>query len=79
MGEYKRVSVSIADKSRPPLVEDTLHDELIKYLKKISEIITERLEAFQAQQGLGPNDVLNELGRRFGISGIEEKASRNKS
>ena len=31
------------------------------------------------QQGLGPNDVLNELGRRFGISGIEEKASRNKS
>jgi len=31
-----------------------------------------------AQQGLGPNDVLNELGRRFGISGIEEKASRNK-
>jgi len=32
-----------------------------------------------AQQGLEPNDVLNELGRRFGISGIEEKASRNKS
>ncbi len=25
---------------------------------------------------LGPNDVLNELARRFGISGIEEKASR---
>lgn len=32
-----------------------------------------------AQQGLGPNDVLSELARRFGISGIEEKASRNKS
>lgn len=32
-----------------------------------------------AQQGLGPDDVLNELARRFGISGIEEKASRNKS
>ena len=32
-----------------------------------------------AQQGLGPSDVLNELGRRFGISGIEEKANRNKS
>ena len=32
-----------------------------------------------AQQGLGPNDVLNELGRRFGISGIEEKANRTKS
>jgi phosphoribosyl-ATP pyrophosphohydrolase len=32
-----------------------------------------------AQQGLGPHDVLTELGRRFGISGIEEKASRNKS
>ena len=31
-----------------------------------------------AQQGLGPSDVLNELGRRFGISGIEEKANRNK-
>jgi phosphoribosyl-ATP pyrophosphohydrolase len=32
-----------------------------------------------AQQGLGPNDVLSELARRFGISGIEEKAGRNKS
>ena len=32
-----------------------------------------------AQQGMGPDDVLNELGRRFGISGIEEKANRNKS
>ena len=31
-----------------------------------------------SQQGLGPDDVLNELARRFGISGIEEKASRNK-
>lgn len=29
-----------------------------------------------AQQGLGPEDVLNELDRRFGLSGIEEKASR---
>ena len=32
-----------------------------------------------AQQGLGPDDVLSELARRFGISGIEEKASRHKS
>ena len=32
-----------------------------------------------AQQGLGPNDVLSELARRFGISGREEKASRNKA
>lgn len=32
-----------------------------------------------AQQGLGPDDVLNELGRRFGISGIEERAGRSKS
>ena len=32
-----------------------------------------------AQQGLKPDDVLNELGRRFGISGIEEKANRSKS
>jgi len=29
-----------------------------------------------AQQGLGPDDVINELGRRFGVSGLEEKASR---
>lgn len=29
-----------------------------------------------ASQGLGPDDVLQELDRRFGISGIEEKASR---
>ena len=32
-----------------------------------------------AQQGLKPDDVLNELGRRFGVSGIEEKANRSKS
>ena len=32
-----------------------------------------------AQQGLRPDDVLNELGRRFGVSGIEEKANRSKS
>lgn len=32
-----------------------------------------------AQQGLGPDDVLQELARRFGISGIEEKAGRNKT
>ncbi len=29
-----------------------------------------------AQQDLKPDDVLNELDRRFGLSGIEEKASR---
>lgn len=29
-----------------------------------------------AQQGLGPRDVLAELERRFGLSGLEEKASR---
>jgi len=29
-----------------------------------------------AQQGLKPQDVLNELERRFGLSGLEEKASR---
>lgn len=29
-----------------------------------------------AQQGLGPQDVLNELGRRAGISGHVEKAAR---
>ena len=29
-----------------------------------------------AQQGLGPEDVLNELERRFGLSGLEEKARR---
>jgi len=31
-----------------------------------------------AQQGLGPKDVLNELDRRFGLSGLEEKAARPK-
>jgi len=29
-----------------------------------------------AQQGLGPDQVLAELQRRFGLSGLEEKASR---
>ncbi len=28
--------------------------------------------------GLGPNDVLAELEKRFGLSGIDEKASRQK-
>jgi phosphoribosyl-ATP pyrophosphohydrolase len=31
-----------------------------------------------AARGLGPADVLRELERRFGLSGIEEKAARNK-
>jgi len=29
-----------------------------------------------AQQGLGPDAVLQELDRRFGLSGLEEKAQR---
>ena len=29
-----------------------------------------------AHNGLGPDDVLRELGRRFGVSGHDEKASR---
>jgi phosphoribosyl-ATP pyrophosphohydrolase len=29
-----------------------------------------------AHQGLGPEDVLKELERRFGLSGLEEKAAR---
>jgi len=29
-----------------------------------------------ADQGLGPTDVLTELQRRFGLSGLTEKASR---
>lgn len=29
-----------------------------------------------AQQGLGPADVLSELDRRFGLSGLDEKAAR---
>lgn len=28
---------------------------------------------------LGPEDILNELARRFGLSGIEEKANREKN
>ena len=31
-----------------------------------------------AQQGLRPEQVLAELARRFGVSGLEEKAARNK-
>lgn len=31
-----------------------------------------------AQQGLGPDAVLAELDRRFGLSGLEEKAQRQK-
>ncbi|TAL55254.1 MAG: phosphoribosyl-ATP diphosphatase [Methylovulum sp.] len=31
-----------------------------------------------ADQGLHPQDVLKELERRFGLSGLEEKAQRNK-
>ncbi|MEE8379252.1 MAG: phosphoribosyl-ATP pyrophosphatase, partial [Gammaproteobacteria bacterium] len=29
-----------------------------------------------ADQGLGPQQVLDELQRRFGLSGLDEKASR---
>ena len=32
-----------------------------------------------AQAGLHPNDVLNELARREGLSGLEEKAARKES
>ena len=31
-----------------------------------------------AQQGLGPEQVLAELDRRFGLSGLDEKAGRTK-
>lgn len=31
-----------------------------------------------ASQELGPKDVLNELQRRFGLSGLDEKSQRNK-
>lgn len=31
-----------------------------------------------ADQGLGPDDILNELDRRFGVSGLVEKAGRQK-
>ena len=30
-----------------------------------------------AQQGLGPEAVLQELARRFGLSGLDEKAARD--
>jgi len=30
-----------------------------------------------ADQGLGPQHVINELQRRFGLSGLEEKAQRS--
>ena len=31
-----------------------------------------------ASKNLGPEDVLNELDKRFGVSGIEEKANRDR-
>lgn len=31
-----------------------------------------------SHEGLGPGDVLEELARRFGTSGLDEKASRGK-
>ena len=31
-----------------------------------------------AQQDLSPDDILSELDRRFGLSGLEEKANRKK-
>ncbi len=31
---------------------------------------------FLSHRGLGPHDILNELNRREGLSGIDEKASR---
>ena len=31
-----------------------------------------------AHQGLRPEQVLDELARRFGVSGVDEKASRNR-
>ncbi len=32
-----------------------------------------------ANKDLSPQDILNELGRRFGLSGLEEKAARTES
>ncbi|VAW76672.1 Phosphoribosyl-ATP pyrophosphatase [hydrothermal vent metagenome] len=32
-----------------------------------------------AHKGLGPEQVLNELERRFGLSGLEEKAARKET
>lgn len=32
-----------------------------------------------SHEGLGPRDVMAELGRRFGTSGLEEKARREKT
>jgi len=32
-----------------------------------------------AQKGLNPDDILNELARRFGVSGHDEKTAREKS
>jgi phosphoribosyl-ATP pyrophosphohydrolase len=32
-----------------------------------------------AREGLGPDEILSELDRRFGLSGLEEKAGRSRS
>ena len=58
-------------------------------LKKIGEEATETVKIIYetadlwfhsmvllAHKGLSPKDVLSELDRRFGLSGLEEKASR---
>ena len=34
---------------------------------------------FLSHRGLGPHDILNELNRREGLSGLDEKASRDPS
>jgi len=47
-------------------------------LKKVGEEATETTLVMLADQGLGPQDVLQELDRRRGTSGHDEKASRTK-
>ena len=62
--------------------KDAEHSEELS--KKTDKIVYEVADLWfhtlvlLAQQNLHPNDVLKELERRFGTSGLIEKASRNK-
>ena len=51
------------------------HDDNAALVHEMADLWFHSLVALAARN-LGPQAVLAELGRRFGVSGIEEKASR---
>ncbi|NKC00706.1 MAG: phosphoribosyl-ATP diphosphatase [Pseudomonadales bacterium] len=46
-----------------------------EFVKEVADLWFHSMVAL-THLNLGPNDVLNELGRRFGIGGLDEKAAR---